>query len=138
LSGNGDLRGTAGRPGGYPTRWPADPADWLSPADAAASWIADEAGTVLGHIMVRRTGPDAAEIAGCSCRRRLRGVAWPRRCRPGRGSGPPSRGITLTLQVTTGQHAAITLYERTGWRRTGTVHGWTTPAGEDYLHQYTS
>ena len=35
---------------GYPTRWPADAAGWLTPAGLRAAWVAVVEGTLAGHV----------------------------------------------------------------------------------------
>jgi ribosomal protein S18 acetylase RimI-like enzyme len=127
-----------GSGGGYPTRWPADPHAWLDPADAARTWVAADGPAIVGHVMVR-VGPDGtAEVSRLYVAPSAQGRGLATALLTAARAYAAGRGLALTLQVTTGQDAAIALYERTGWRRTGTVFGWTTPAGDVYLHQYTT
>ncbi len=124
--------------GGYPTRWPADPQAWLSPTDALRVWVAADGPRILGHVMVRADEQGAAEISRLFVAPSAQGRGIARALLDQARAFAAERGLQLTLQVTTGQDAAIALYERTGWRRTGTVFGWTTPDGDVHLHQYTA
>jgi len=118
---------------GYPSRWPADAAGWLSPAGLLAAWLAVDAGTVLGHVALH-AGIEDTEPVSVS---RL----FVRPARRGRRLGEAllstatdhaaSRGLELTLEVVDEQRsAAISLYERLGWRYAGRRPAdWHTPAG---------
>jgi GNAT superfamily N-acetyltransferase len=35
---------------GYPSRWPADTAAWLTPPGLAAAWVAQPASMIVGHV----------------------------------------------------------------------------------------
>lgn len=57
---------------GYPSRWPADPAGWLTPRQMLAAWVVDGSDTVDGHValtdavdaaLARAAGQPAAELA---------------------------------------------------------------------------
>ena len=47
---------------GYPLKWPANPAGWLSPSSQVAAWVADDAGNIAGHVALAR--PHAGDAAG--------------------------------------------------------------------------
>lgn len=123
--------------GGYPTRWPDSPRRWLSPPDAVRAWVAVDGPEIAGHVMVRVGENGGAEISRLFVAPAAQGAGLARALLAAARGFAAERGLALTLQVTTGQDTAIALYERTGWHRTGTVFGWTTPAGDVYLHQYT-
>ncbi|WP_425569211.1 hypothetical protein [Nonomuraea salmonea] len=118
----------------YPVDWPSDPGGWLTPSDLTSAWVAVEDGAVLGHVGLTRD----AEI--------VRLFRHPGRARPRPGRPPPRRRPRrhppgpLKLEVSSEGTTAIALYERTGWRHTGTTRGrWLNAAGEPaLLHHYTS
>ncbi|GAA1380710.1 GNAT family N-acetyltransferase [Catellatospora chokoriensis] len=123
--------------GGYPTRWPDSPHRWLSPPDAVRAWVAVDGPVIVGHVMVRVGEHGDAEISRLFVAPAAQGAGLAKALLAAARGFAAERGLALTLQVTTGQDTAIALYERTGWRRTGTVFGWTTPSGDVHLHQYT-
>ncbi|MFI6810798.1 GNAT family N-acetyltransferase [Nonomuraea sp. NPDC050328] len=45
----------------YPVDWPADPAAWLTPSKLTAAWIAEESGTIFGHIALTPAHTEATE-----------------------------------------------------------------------------
>ncbi|MDI1465306.1 GNAT family N-acetyltransferase [Catellatospora sp. KI3] len=123
----------------YPTRWPADPIAWLTPADVEQGWVAVIGGTVVGHVLLRDSPghghnisrlyvSPAAQGTGVASGLLGAAVGWAR-----------ERALPLMLEVTTHATAAIALYERTGWRRTGTTEAaWTAPDGTPVsVHHYT-
>ncbi|MGK5740498.1 GNAT family N-acetyltransferase [Micromonospora sp. URMC 103] len=144
---------------GYPLNWPADPKGWLRPAELLRAWVAeDEEGTVVGHVALHRTdgpptertdGPplenagepptfrpaleheSAAEVARLFVAPRARGHHVARRLLERVRQWAAGRGLALTLEVVDGPgSAAVALYERSGWRHTGTTTAdWTDPAG---------
>lgn len=121
---------------GYPTRWPADPAGWLSPDRLLAGWVAVEEAAVLGHVVLHG---NAGPIKG----RQLASVSrlFVRPGARGRGLGEAllatateyaaGRDLGLMLEVVEeDRSAAIALYERLGWRHAGhRTADWQTPAG---------
>jgi GNAT superfamily N-acetyltransferase len=46
---------------GYPLVWPASPAGWLSSSRQVAAWVADDAGSIAGHVALAQ--PHAGEAA---------------------------------------------------------------------------
>ncbi|WP_212830931.1 N-acetyltransferase [Catellatospora sp. TT07R-123] len=123
----------------YPSRWPADPIAWLTPADVAQGWVAVIGDTVVGQVLLRDTPghghnisrlyvSPAAQGAGIASGLLGAAVGWAR-----------ERSLPLTLEVRTDAAAAIALYERTGWRRTATTEAsWTTPGNTSIqVHHYT-
>ena len=129
---------------GYPTRWPADAACWLSPARLLAAWVAVEGDQVLGHVALQADVEDAVLLE--ESRRPPAELARVTRLfvRPG-GRGrrlgaallstateyASCRGLGLVLEVVAAERsAAIALYERLGWRFVGRrPAGWLTPDG---------
>ncbi|GAB6901526.1 GNAT family N-acetyltransferase [Kineosporia succinea] len=121
----------------YPMIWPDDPAAWLDPPGTTAAWVAVETdvtatSTILGHLCVVKGAHDtsvsrlfttpAARGRGLGLGERLLGeaVRWAR-----------DRGEHLVLDVVDDGGPAPALYERLGWRLTGTdVADWATPEGQ--------
>lgn len=117
----------------YPWHWPQDATRWLTPRNTLRAWVAvGDAGEIAGHMMVRGDEDDrTATVSRLFVSPSYRGIglgvrflelAWAWAVENGRG---------LELEVDSEGLAAIGLYERMGWRRTGEyVADWTTPAGE--------
>jgi GNAT superfamily N-acetyltransferase len=129
---------------GYPANWPADPAGWLTPDGIARAWVATTREVPLaGHVIVRQ--PDAGLAGGRAAEvsrlfvapaARRRGVAQAL-LDQAIGWATPD-GLDLVLDVTDELRAARALYERAGFRLTGTtVADWTAPGGQPVtLHRY--
>lgn len=131
---------------GYPMVWPADPVAWLAPDGVLGAWVATDAGTVLGQVLVRdgsdlerRTAVAAAagvEESSVGSLSRLY-VAPAARRRGVAGAllrvataAAAARGLRLALDVVDDDGAAPALYERHGWRRvTSAPAAWTAPDG---------
>jgi GNAT superfamily N-acetyltransferase len=120
---------------GYPVRWPADPARWLSPPDIVCASIAATAdGRVLGQILVRQTpdqaGAGIAEISRLFLLPEAQGTGLGARLLGTARRWAAERGLGLALEVVeTSRSGAIRLYERTGWTYTETVPApWYDPA----------
>ncbi len=128
---------------GYPSTWPSDPGGWLTPAGLAAVWVAEHDGLIVGHValvrgvryevLLRVTGRSPDELGGIS---RLFVAPSARRLGLARllleaASGHARElGLQPVLDVVDDSHAAIALYERSGWKLAGTQTAtWTTPAG---------
>lgn len=136
---------------GYPVVWPEDPAAWLTPAKLVDARVAEVDGVVVGQVgigesmlplAIRDGVPDVALISV------IRLFVAPSRRRCGVGHRlldaavemAEQRGCRAVLDVEIGGAAAISLYERAGWKR---VHsgpaGWTMPDGRvASLHYYLS
>ena len=118
---------------GYPMIWPRDPARWLCPAAMVRGWVAvTRTDAPVGHVLILSTQhPDTLEVARLFVapegRGRGLGAALLGRAREWAGE----QGRRLELEVVADERShAITLYEREGWRRTGTVTAeWTAPDG---------
>jgi GNAT superfamily N-acetyltransferase len=124
----------------YPSNWPANPRDWLTPPRLLRAWIAEyPRGILAGHVALQRveaetncrSGADWAELSRLfvtpAARRRSvatallhHAVQW-----------ATKRGYQLTLSVTDRHRsAAVALYEANGWQYTHTTKaGWTAPDG---------
>lgn len=127
----------------YPMNWPKDPVRWLSPADGVQAWVAVDGGTdVVGHVVVQGAADASAKTASVvrlfvDPKARGRGIGA--RLLDHAGQWATERGIGLVLEVTADERSsAVALYERSGWRRTGTREAnWTTPEGKPVmLHSY--
>jgi Ser/Thr protein kinase RdoA (MazF antagonist)/GNAT superfamily N-acetyltransferase len=122
---------------GYPMNWPEDPIAWLSPADGLQAWVAvTDDGGVAGHVMLQSTSTaSVSAVARLFVAPRARGCGLGARLLDHVRQWAAERGIDLVLEVTAGERSsAIALYERTGWRRTGTEQAsWTAPSGEPVL-----
>ncbi|MFG1872882.1 GNAT family N-acetyltransferase [Micromonospora arborensis] len=124
---------------GYPLNWPADPHRWLREPHPARAWVAVDAdGAIVGHVAVHRVpgpadGPLArptAEVARLFVTPAARGLALGSALLARARQWASARGTDLVLEVTSSSTAAAALYERTGWRCTGTSTApWTAPDG---------
>jgi GNAT superfamily N-acetyltransferase len=119
---------------GYPLIWPADPYRWLDPRGLLTAWVAEDAGRVIGHIILSRAeGAGAARWSG-ACSLPPQSLASVRAlfvspAARGHGVGAAllthalkearSSGRHAALEVLEYDRAAIALYERTGWTRVG-------------------
>ncbi|NUR59158.1 MAG: GNAT family N-acetyltransferase, partial [Catenulispora sp.] len=108
-------------------------------AEGLHAWVAVAGdGEVVGHVMVQGTAPTASVtrlFVAPSARGQGLGARLLNRAR----QWAADHGIDLDLEVTADERSsAIALYERTGWRRTGTEQAsWTGPSGEPVLlHRY--
>ncbi|MFB9468905.1 GNAT family N-acetyltransferase [Nonomuraea salmonea] len=117
----------------YPVDWPSDPGGWLTPSDLTSAWVAVEDGAVLGHVGLTRD----AEIVRLFVTPAARGRGLAAHLLDAVRAATPG---PLKLEVSSEGTTAIALYERTGWRHTGTTRGrWLNAAGEPaLLHHYTS
>jgi len=129
---------------GYPTRWPVDPAGWLSPDPLLAAWVAVEDAAVLGHVVLHgNAGPIAerqpASVSRLFVRPGARGRRLGEALLATATEYAADRNLGLMLEVVEeDRSAAIALYERLGWRRAGhRTADWQTPAGvRPQLRQY--
>jgi GNAT superfamily N-acetyltransferase len=128
---------------GYPSRWPADPGPWLTPAGQVAAWVAEVDGQLAGHVglvqgvptpcLLRATGRDPGELGGI-----VRLFVDPAARRQGLARGlldvaaahARASDLVPVLDAVADSAPAIALYERAGWRLAGTETAtWVTPAG---------
>ncbi|MEU8217624.1 GNAT family N-acetyltransferase [Micromonospora taraxaci] len=132
----------------YPLNWPADPHRWLREPRPADAWVAvDDDAAIVGHVAVHRVpsragAPPArptAEVARLFVVPSARGLALGGALLDRVRQWASARGTDLRLEVTSDGAAATALYERTGWRCTGTsTAAWTAPDGSAVsLRHYT-
>ena len=121
---------------GYPVRWKADPAAWLTPDGLRAAWVVEHDGRPVGHVALADVEPDEpagtawAQTAGqpverLSCLTRLFVALGSR----GAGVGVAlldaavaharGEGRTAVLEVSPADAPAVALYRRQGWRDAG-------------------
>ena len=128
---------------GYPSRWPDDPARWITPANLVTAWVAEHDGGIAGHValvrgmrlecLLRATGLPAEALGGITrlyvdpAFRRL-GLA--RSLLDAAADAAAARGLRPVLDVVAYARPAIALYERAGWQLAGTQPAtWTDPDG---------
>lgn len=122
----------------YPRRWPDDPAAWLSPNGLFGAWVAVRGSAIEGHVA---TGHLEDELAGVTAPAGEVKRLFVRPAARGAGVGAAllqhaqhdcrERGLPAVLRVLDGQAAAMALYERAGWTRTGSYRAsWQTPSGK--------
>ncbi|MEU9837384.1 GNAT family N-acetyltransferase, partial [Streptosporangium sp. NPDC048047] len=130
-----------------------DPGRWLTPSGLVEAWVVVEGSDVVGHVglsqldaatleapLTRAIGAPAGPVGSIT-----RLFVTPQ----GRGHGHATRlldvvgtkaaalGIPLVLDVSDDGHAAISLYERAGWRRVASARAeWLNAAGENALLHY--
>jgi GNAT superfamily N-acetyltransferase len=120
----------------YPVLWPADPAGWLIGRDLLEAWVAEgEDGALLGNLSLHGTNASRArpQWLDAAPPERLAVVSRFFVSPPARGRGvggalmrcaeqhAAAHGLHLVLDVAAHNHAAISFYERRGWRRVGTA-----------------
>jgi GNAT superfamily N-acetyltransferase len=133
----------------YPAVWPEDPARWLTPAKLVDARIAEADRAVVGQVGIRESTlpePVYAAIGNIASISVTRLFVVPSRRRHGVGRRlldaaveiAEQRGRRAVLDVEDGGVAAISLYQRAGWRRVHSGPGdWTTPDGRKaFLHYY--
>jgi GNAT superfamily N-acetyltransferase len=135
---------------GYPSRWPDDPGRWLTPARLAGAWVAEAGGRITGHValvqgvraqcLLEATGRVPDELGAIS---RLFVSPAARRQGTARAllevatAQAAERGLQPVLDVVADGHAAIALYERSGWKLAGTQAAtWTNADGVFPLVHY--
>ncbi len=103
--------------GGYPARWPDDPAAWLSPPGHLAAWTVDD--DPVGHVGLAAPAIDAPLVTRLFVHPDHR-VAERCTVEEGGRAGPAARR----------HRGAWRLYERRGWRMTHRVPAdWSKPDG---------
>lgn len=125
----------------YPMVWPRDPVRWLTPASMLRGWVAvTHTDVLVGHVLLTAQARDTLEIARLfvSPEARGHGIGAALLDRAGAWADEQERGLELEV-VADERSRAIALYERAGWRRTGTTTAeWTTPdGGRVEVHRYT-
>jgi GNAT superfamily N-acetyltransferase len=132
----------------YPIVWPEDPAKWLSPSNLLDGWIAERSGAIVGHVVLVAGGdvPDGLPSHGQPLATVKRLFVTPTARRQGVGerllanvqAWAVRSGLSPVLDVVgPGGDAAISLYERAGWRQTASATvDWTTPEGHPVTVRY--
>ncbi|MCZ7373942.1 GNAT family N-acetyltransferase [Micromonospora sp. WMMC250] len=123
----------------YPLNWPADPRRWLGEPRPDHAWVAVADTVIVGHVAVQRVVPGpagaptarpTAEVARLFVAPSARGSALGSALLDRVRRWANARGTDLVLEVTSDNAAAAALYERTGWRCTGSSTApWTAPDG---------
>jgi GNAT superfamily N-acetyltransferase len=136
----------------YPLLWPVDAAEWLSPRQLIAAWVAAGNDAILGHVALNHARHNENGLEWLSSQSLVPGkVVWisrlfvaPEARRLGLGSKllqaavehAIGMGLLPALEVVESDQAAIELYEQFGLVR---VHSrdWTLPSGaRTVLHTY--
>jgi GNAT superfamily N-acetyltransferase len=121
----------AHRHDGYPMRWPADPAGWLTGANLIEAWVATLDGRLVGHVSLSRpternaapklfTAP-AAMVTRLFVSPAARGHGAGRALMEQVVRAARERRLHPILDVESTSRAAIALYESMGWQRLGTA-----------------
>ena len=128
---------------GYPSRWPDDPAGWLTPRTMVAAWVAEYDGEIAGHValvrglnvecLLRATGLPVEALGGIvrlyvdpgfqrlGLARALLGTA---------AGAAADHDLKPVLDVVADSAPAVALYERAGWQLAGIQPAtWTDPDG---------
>ncbi|GAA0477762.1 GNAT family N-acetyltransferase [Streptomyces olivaceiscleroticus] len=110
---------------GYPYAWPADPAGWLTPDGLTGAWVAEDgAGRVAGHVTLCGREVGRLYVAPAA-----RGLGLGGRLLRTATDRVTAEGLRPVLAVNVTNTAAIALYERYGWRSTGSERqDWGGPA----------
>jgi GNAT superfamily N-acetyltransferase len=133
----------------YPIVWPEHPAQWISPSGLLRAWVAEQDRKVVGHIALvdecdlpegsePGCGPPLALISRLyvtpSARRQAAGAQLLNHAQ----TWAMAEGYSLMLEVAElGDHAAIALYERSGWHHVSSATAsWTTPEGRPVTLRY--
>lgn len=137
----------------YPLHWPSDPLAWLAPGDLLATWVAEHASRLIGHVALRSAvGEPSAFLWSSACDlppERLAVIAKLFAAPSVRGHGvgatllatacdaARSRGLRPVLDVLDMNRSAMALYERKGWRRIASVPApWARMDGQEHLLHY--
>lgn len=119
----------------YPVRWPADPRGWLTGGDVLGAWVAERAGEIVGHLVVKHPNPDrlwpewratvggdrervgvvSRFFVGHGARTHGIGMALMERAQ----ELALARGLLLVLEVADHNVEATAFYRRRGWREVG-------------------
>lgn len=123
---------------GYPARWPADPAGWLTPAAAVDAWIAIANGVLVGHALLELGPPGEGHVSRLFTAVDSRGAGVGVRLLDTVVAAARARDLRPVLTVDTAAPTPIGLYERAGWVRTDTYPAtWTRGDGSPVeLHRY--
>jgi GNAT superfamily N-acetyltransferase len=124
---------------GYPSRWPADPAEWLRCTRRVGAWVAERDGYPVGHVVLRHPRPEPGGDAPVALWSATTGQPADRAAvlvrlfvvPDARGTGLGSALVTAAcaaaadrrlhpvLDVADANRAAVRLYQRLGWTLLG-------------------
>lgn len=141
---------TAHEVSGYPSVWPEDAAGWLTPASLVGAWVAETGGLITGHValvqgaraqcLLRTTGLNPGQlgsIARLFVDPAVRRQGLARALLEVATAQARDHGLQPVLNVMADGHAAIALYERSGWKLAGSQPAtWTTPDGVAPMMRY--
>jgi ribosomal protein S18 acetylase RimI-like enzyme len=117
------------RTDGYPAHWPADPHRWLTPSRLLAAWVAEQDGTIVGHVgLSKPDGDTTASMWSRHTGRPVTDAAVVTRLCVAEAARGDKLGERLLAQACMGawhpvldvldhNAAAIALYDRLGWQR---------------------
>lgn len=122
---------------GYPVEGVSDPAAWLRPRGEVAAFVAEADGRVAGHAAVVADPGTAGQavLVRLFVVREARGMRLGEELVRSAEAYAREHGLRLVLDVLTKDTAAIRLYERLGWSRTGAgLHAYGAGLRADVLH----
>jgi ribosomal protein S18 acetylase RimI-like enzyme len=128
---------------GYPSHWPDDPGQWITPRGMVAAWVAEHGGEVAGHValvrglrldcLLRATGLPPEALGGITrlyVDPRFQRLGLARDLLDTAAGAAVDHGLLPVLDVVDDSAPAIALYERAGWQLAGTQPAtWTDPDG---------
>ena len=103
---------------GYPINWPADPAVWLTPADALGIWVAVDGRQVVGHVVLTAAG-EGVEVERLFVDPRMTGRGLGRLLLDHCVTVAAELGRPLALDVVDNRGPAVHLYRNAGWQEAG-------------------
>ena len=123
---------------GYPTVWPGDAIRWLTGSGTYGAWVADQNGTVAGHVglsrasaqptsqawarATQRPGEQLAEVTRLFSAPEARGTGIGRQLLQRAAAAAHHLGLWPVLEVRhDGRPGACRLYDAAGWHLAGTV-----------------
>jgi ribosomal protein S18 acetylase RimI-like enzyme len=129
----------------YPTRWPSDPVNWLTPPALLAAWVVADSDIIQAHLALvagvkndqlseaaRRPANEIATVTRLFVRPAARGNRLGERLLRTAGTYAVDHNLALVLDVVDeGRSAAIRLYERLGWHLVAIRPAtWLMPSGD--------
>lgn len=108
---------------GYPVEGVGDPVAWLEPEGLLSAYVARSGGRVVGHVavMAQPGAPGYAVLARLFVVREARGLRLGEALVRAAETYAAGADLRLTLDVLLKDTAAIRLYDRLGWTRTGAL-----------------
>lgn len=134
---------------GYPAVWPEDPVGWLTPPKLVDARVAEADGVIVGQVGIGESVlPEVVcnAVSDVALLSVIRLFVTPSSRRCGVGHRLLDEGVEMArlrgrravLDVEAGSAAAISLYERAGWKRVHSGPGdWVFPDGRTaFMHYY--